>query len=115
MSDNTACGISLDGKELWNYTLPPGVHGRPIEVIATGDLTGEAAKQWVIAGADGSIHILAADGKPIDKFNTGAMLTGLGVTKVGDKHVLLVSSALEKPDGDRKGNLEAWLVEIAGK
>ena len=115
VNDNTACGISLDGKELWNYTLPPGVHGRPIEVIATGDLTGEAAKQWVIAGADGSIHILAADGKPIDKFNTGAMLTGLGVTKVGDKHVLLVSSALEKPDGDRKGNLEAWLVEIAGK
>ncbi len=115
VTDNAAVGVSLDGKELWNYTLPPGVHGRPIEVISTGDLTGDAAKQWVIAGADGSIHILAADGKPIDKFNTGTMLTGLGATKVGDKHVLLVASGLEKPDGDRKGNLDAWLVESTGK
>ena len=39
--DNIAMGISLDGKELWNYTLPVGVHARPIEVIGTGDLTGD--------------------------------------------------------------------------
>ncbi|HEY2883127.1 MAG TPA: DUF2092 domain-containing protein [Pirellulales bacterium] len=115
VNDNTALGISLDGKELWNYPLPPGVHGRPIEVITSGDLTGETEKQWLIAGADGSIHMVSADGKPIDKFNTGAMLTGVGAAKIGEKHLLLVSSALAKPDGERKGNLEAWLVEPAAK
>jgi hypothetical protein len=107
-------GITLDGRELWNYSLPAGVHGRPIEVVTSGDIAGDGTREWLIAGADGSIHILAADGKPIDKFNTGTLLVGLGAAKFGDKRVLLVASALDKPDGDRKGTLEAWLVEPSG-
>jgi len=52
VNDNTAVGFNLDGKELWNYALPPGVHGRPIELVATADFTGDAARQWVIAGPE---------------------------------------------------------------
>jgi hypothetical protein len=113
--DNIALGISLDGKELWDYTLPVGVHARPIEVIRSGDLTGETAKQWLIAGPDGSIHILGADGKPVDKFNTGSTLAGVAANKIGDQHVLLISKVFDKPQGDAKGTLEAWQVEPAAK
>jgi hypothetical protein len=113
--DNTAVGFTLDGKELWNYPLPAGVHGRPIEIITSADLSGEAAREWLIAGADGSVHIVAADGKPVDKFNTGSELAGLAGAKFGDKHLLLVSKVLDKPNGDAKGALEAWLVEAGGK
>jgi outer membrane lipoprotein-sorting protein len=111
VNDNTAVGFNLDGKELWNYALPPGVHGRPIELVTTADFTGDASRQWVIAGPDGSIHILSADGKPLEKFNSGSALSGIGATKFGDQHVLLLSKVLDKPDGDVKGSLEAWLVE----
>jgi outer membrane lipoprotein-sorting protein/outer membrane protein assembly factor BamB len=109
--DNIALGVSLDGKELWNYTLPVGVHARPIEVIGTGDLTGDAGKQWIIAGPDGSIHILGADGKPVDKFSTGSTLAGMTSSKLGDQRVLLISKVFDKPQGDVKGTLEAWQVE----
>jgi len=111
VNDNTAVGFNLDGKELWNYALPPGVHGRPIELITTADFTGDAARQWVIAGPDGSIHILSADGKPLEKFNTGSALAGVGATKWGDQRVLFLSKVLDKPEGDVKGTLEAWQVE----
>ncbi len=112
---NEAVGISLDGQQLWNYALPSGVSGRPVETVTTGDVAGDGSKQWLLAGADGSVHILAADGKPLDKFNTGSGLTGLAAANFGDKHVLLIASLLEKPDGDKKGVLEAWQVEPVGK
>ncbi|HEY2881558.1 MAG TPA: hypothetical protein VGJ15_03980, partial [Pirellulales bacterium] len=113
--ENFALGVSLDGKELWNYQLPKGVAGLPIEAATTGDLAGNGTKQWVIPGADGSVHILAADGKPIDKFNTGSALAGIGAMKIGNRHVLLVSKVLDKPEGEIKHVLEAWQVEPAGK
>ncbi len=112
---NEAVGITLDGQQLWNYALPNGVSGRPVETVTTGDIAGDGSKQWLLAGADGSVHILAADGKPLDKFNTGTGLTGLGAANFGDKHVLLIASLLEKPDGDKKGVLEAWQVEPISK
>ncbi len=113
--ENTALGIALDGRELWNYTLPPGVHGRPVEVITSGDIAGDGNRDWLLAGPDGSIHILAADGKPIDKFNTGSALGGMSATKIGDQRVLLLSKVFDKPDGDAKGTLEAWVVEPTSK
>jgi outer membrane lipoprotein-sorting protein len=112
---NEAIGIALDGRQLWTYPLPDGVHGRPIDIISTGDVTGEAAGQWLLAGSDGSIHIVGADGKPIEKWNHGAALTGLAATKLADHRVLLVASLLEKPDGDTKAVLEAFQVEPVEK
>jgi len=115
VNDNTAVGFNLDGKELWNYALPAGVHGRPIELVTTADFTGDASRQWAIAGADGSVHILSADGKPLEKFNTGSALAGIGAVKWGDQRILLLSKVLDKPEGEAKGTLEAWLVEPAAK
>jgi outer membrane lipoprotein-sorting protein/outer membrane protein assembly factor BamB len=113
--ENIALGVSLDGKEKWDYTLPAGVHARPIEVISTGELNGEGGKEWIIAGPDGSIHILTADGKQLDKFNTGSTLAGVAADKFGDQRVLLISKVFDKPQGDVKGTLEAWQVEPAAK
>jgi hypothetical protein len=111
--DNVALGVDLDGHELWSYTLPKGVHGRPIEMIASGDVSGDESAEWIIAGADGSIHLLAADGKPVDKFNHGAALAGLNTVKFGNDRVLLISSVHEKPMDGGLGVLEAWTVESA--
>ncbi|HEY2827253.1 MAG TPA: hypothetical protein VGJ04_06600, partial [Pirellulales bacterium] len=76
---------------------------------------GDTAKQWLIAGPDGSIHILGADGKPVDKFNTGSTLAGVAANKIGDQRVLLISKVFDKPQGDAKGTLEAWQVEPTTK
>ena len=98
----TAIGFSLTGEELWNYPLPVGVPSQPIEPIITGKVTRDGAGQWLLPGPDGSIHILSADGKPLDKFNYGAVLQGMAAFEIGGQSVLVVAS----PNG-----LEAWKVE----
>lgn len=97
-----AVGFNLKGELLWIYPLPRGVHEHPIEPVCAAQLLPGDSGQWLMAGADGSIHLLAADGKAIDKFNYGAALTGLAGLNWGQRHVLLVST----PDG-----LDAWEVE----
>ncbi len=91
------------------------MHARPIEVITTGDIAGDGTKEWLIAGPDGSVHILSSDGKLVDKFNTGSTLAGLAADKFGDQRVLLISKVLDKPQDDAKGVLEAWQIEPTAK
>jgi hypothetical protein len=55
-----------------------------------------------LPGPDGSIHILSADGRLFDKFNSGAALQGLATVEINGQPVLVVAS----PNG-----LEAWRVE----
>jgi hypothetical protein len=63
---------------------------------------GKDGRQWLIAGPDGSINILAFDGKPTESFHYGAALTGLAAAEAGNETLLLVSTA---------GHVEAWQVE----
>ena len=94
--------FSLDGRELWNYPLPPGVRTRPVEPIIPGKLTREGPGQWILPGSDGSVHIISADGKPLDKFNTGVALQGLATVEI-DGHPALITASEQ--------GLVAWKVE----
>jgi thiol-disulfide isomerase/thioredoxin len=88
-----AVGVNLKGEQLWTYPLPKGVHMRPIELIIPGRLKNEGPGQWLLPAADGSIHVIAADGKPIDEFNYGNALDGLATAQIDGKPVLLVASS----------------------
>jgi thiol-disulfide isomerase/thioredoxin len=98
---NAAVGFSTEGQELWSYPLPPGIHPQPVEQIVPGNVTSDNAGQWLLPGTDGSIHILAADGKFLDKFNYGAALQGLASVLIDGRPVLIVAAA----DG-----LQAWKI-----
>jgi hypothetical protein len=90
---DTAMGINLAGEELWNHPLPRGVQKHPIEMVLWGDLVGEGSQQWIVAGPDGSIHLIAANGTVIEQFNYGAALAGLAVTRINGKPALVVATA----------------------
>jgi thiol-disulfide isomerase/thioredoxin len=100
--EDVAVGLSLDGRELWKYPLPQGFQPQPIDRIIVGRITRDGPGQWILPGPDGSIHFVAADGKPWDKFNYGAMLNGLATVEIDGQPALVVSSA---------NGLEAWKVE----
>ena len=102
LGENVAVGVSLAGEELWNYPLPPGVQPRPIEPITSGRITQDGPGQWILPGPDGSIHIVSADGEPIDQFNYGATLQGLATVEIDGQPALVVAS---------ENGLEAWRVE----
>ncbi len=100
--DLTAIGLGPQGELLWTYPMPRGVHQRPIEPVTVGHLLPGETGQWILVAADGSLHFVAADGKPIDQFNYGNTITGVAGLKWGGRHVLLVAT----PEG-----LDAWEVQ----
>ncbi len=98
---DTLVGLDAGGRETWNYPLPVGLQGHPaIEMVTYGKLVGTTG-QWVVAAGDGSIHILNIDGTPIDRFNYGSALAGIGVVP-GEKPLLVVSHGAA---------VEAWTIE----
>jgi thiol-disulfide isomerase/thioredoxin len=102
LGENEAIGLNFKGEELWAYPLPKGVYQRPVEPVVAGRLLLGTAGQWLISGADGSIHVIAADGKLLDRFNYGADLAGLATAELDGKPLLVVSTS---------NALEAWKVE----
>lgn len=86
-------GFAADGTEKWKYDLPPGLHQQPIEMIGVARWPLGRTAWWLVAGADGSIHLLDAAGQPVDRFNYGQELTGLAATTIDGQPVLLVATA----------------------
>jgi thiol-disulfide isomerase/thioredoxin len=98
-----AVGLSPTGDLLWTYDLPIGAQGNPaLEMVAAGRLSDNVG-QWVLAGADGSIHILSSDGQPLDQFHLGTAISGLAVTTIDGRGALVVATD--------KG-VDAWSVDI---
>jgi hypothetical protein len=87
-----AVGLDISGKELWTYELPKGHPQVPIDAVVPGSVTPSGPPQWLLPAADGSIHILAADGKLFDRFNYGSPLSGLATTRLDGRPVLLIAS-----------------------
>ncbi len=88
----TALGLDESGNVRWKYGLPRGTQ-QTVEPIIVGRVLSGAASQWLLPGSDGSVHILSADGKLVDRFNYGAQINGMATVDVGGRPVLLISSA----------------------
>jgi outer membrane lipoprotein-sorting protein len=101
MTDSVAVGFSPEGEELWHYALPEGPP-QPIEPIVAGRLRTDGAGQWILPGPDGSIHVLSADGRLVDKFNYGTLLQGLATATIGGRPALIIATS---------NGLQAWKVE----
>jgi peroxiredoxin len=100
---DVAVGLSPDGTERWRYPLPEGAQHHPaFEMVTSGNLLGGNAGQWVIAGADGSIHLLDIAGRLIDRFNYGAAPTGMAIAKINGRPALIVAT---------DESVEAWQFE----
>jgi hypothetical protein len=87
-----AVGVDISGKEHWSYELPKGSPLVPIDLVVAGSVADSGSPQWLLPAADGSIHILSADGKLVDRFNYGSQLNGLATTRLNNRPVLLIAS-----------------------
>lgn len=93
---DTAVGFDGTGRELWNYPLPAGVQPVPQmqnEMVGGGRVFDDGPGAWVFAGADGSIHLVAPDGKPIDQFATGEAIHGIALGTLDGHATLFISDA----------------------
>ncbi len=99
-----AMGIDLDGQILWRHPMPRGVHQQGIEPVVAGNVLAGGPSQWLIAAADSTISIVAADGRLVDRFAYGTELAGMTTTQWNGKPVLLVSTPK---------TVDAWQIEPA--
>ncbi len=86
-----ALGLNGRLEEEWSYPLPSGVHANEIDSVSCGEFP-SGRPLWLLAGADGSIHMVAADGEFYDHFNYGKELTGLATYRTVAGLVVLISS-----------------------
>jgi hypothetical protein len=97
----TAVGLDAHARETWHYRLPAGVHRKPIEPIASGPVVAGRANYWLLAGPDGTVHLLSSDGDVLDQFAVGSELTGIAAAQLQGEPAILVST----PQG-----VTAWRV-----
>jgi len=74
-----AIAVDADFVERWSYELPPGAHRNAVRPVVSGKVLPGSQGDWIFAGADGSVHLVAADGSASDYFYLGKELTGLAV------------------------------------
>jgi outer membrane protein assembly factor BamB len=89
-----------EGKVQWEYPLPEGAYQTlpPISRIEPEDKTDGC----LVAGPDGSLHFLDADGALIDRFDYGNPINDLAVMPTDDGLFLWVSAG---------GRLTAWWIQ----
>ncbi len=88
-----AIGLSRDFQEMWSYRLPHGAHGNQIQFASSCRLFGADGGQWLLAGPDGSIHLISDDGEFFDYFQHGQRLAGLAGAQLAGQDVLIVATA----------------------
>jgi hypothetical protein len=111
-----AVGFDLSGRELWNYELPSGLHQWPIDPVVVGQVPGHGGRVWMIAGADGGIHVLAADGKRIDVFQTGTRLAGLAFLNASTGPMLVATQVPAGAETDpNRWSVTAWHLLAPGE
>jgi hypothetical protein len=98
-----AVGLTSALKETWNYPLPPGVHQKPIDPIASSHVLPDRAGEWWLAGPDGSIHVITEDGELHDSFHYGEPLTGIAATMLDGRPALLVAT---------ERGVSAWKISL---
>ncbi|MBM4091891.1 MAG: DUF2092 domain-containing protein [Planctomycetes bacterium] len=99
--ERLAIGFARDTEPRWHYQLPAGSFATQIRFVASAQLLDGECRQWLIAGPDGSVHIVNQDGQFTDSFQTGQILTGLAGGQHAHQGILVVGT--EK-------TVEAWQV-----
>jgi hypothetical protein len=98
-----ALDLNASASPRWKYELPAGSFQNPIRFATSAPLLDRENRQWVFAGPDGSVHIVAGDGQLHDHFFTGLQLTGIAAGRRGSTGLLVISSA---------SGVKAWQVEL---
>jgi hypothetical protein len=101
-----AVALNADFEEQWSYPLPRGAFANQIQYVTSGSLFSDTSGSWVLAGPDGSLHVIDDSGDFSDYWNYGRLLKGIGVARIGGKPALVVAADDE---------VTAWRVELPEK
>lgn len=85
-------GLDHEFQEVWSYRLPPGAFANQIQFATVCRWSDASGGQWLLAGPDGSVHLISDDGEFFDFFQTGQQLNGLAGARLGGEDMLILST-----------------------
>jgi hypothetical protein len=86
-----AIGLDRQFHETWTCELPAGMFRYPVQFAASGLWTLPGQNVWLLAGADGTVHLVAADGQLRDYFAIGQDVRGLAIARRGSDSILVLA------------------------
>lgn len=85
-----AIGLTPALEEAWSYGLPAGTYQTQVQTPVWTRLLAGPSGQWLLAGADGSVHLVDDSGDFFDMFHTGQQVEGLAGLHHDGQAVLIV-------------------------
>lgn len=83
-TSNTVSGLDSNGRALWSHqVLGQGMMSTMggSASAAAADLNGDGTRAWVVAGGDGSLNVISADGGSMQTHNTGVRIKGIAALR----------------------------------
>lgn len=96
-----AIGMNRNLQEQWSYGLPNGIYQSQVQSPVSVSMLGGNPLQWLLAGPDGSVHVVSDDGTFFDTFNSGFNVTGLTGCRLQDSGIASSRLLLSTDDSVR--------------
>jgi thiol-disulfide isomerase/thioredoxin len=100
-SQYSVVAFNEESKVQWEYPLPAGAYHSPLPPLQRVDVGGNN-NDCLVAGPDGSLHFLSAEGELVDSFDYGEPINDFAVTATDEGLLLWVTA------GSR---LTAWRIQ----
>ena len=86
-----AVGLTPELREAWSYGLPGGIYITQVQTPIWAQLLKGPAGQWLLAGPDGSVHLIDDSGEFFDSFHVGHAIEGLAGFQHNGQGVLVIT------------------------
>ncbi len=86
-----AVGLTPELREAWSYGLPGGVYSTQVQTPIWAQLLKGESGQWLLAGPDGSVHLIDDSGEFFDSFHVGHAIEGLAGFQHRGQGVLVIT------------------------
>jgi hypothetical protein len=99
-------GLDLDLNIRWRFPVALGTFAAPVEMITSLQLPDSPVAAWLVAAANGEVHLVAHDGSYADRFAIGERISGIATADYEDQAFVVISTA---------SSVRCWSLALAGE
>jgi hypothetical protein len=85
-------GLDLELRTRWRYPVELGTFADQVEMVTSAQLSSQGRGTWLVATANGLVHMVAHDGSFSDSFAVGERISGITAGRFGDDTVVLIAT-----------------------
>ena len=85
-------GLDAQLRTRWRYPVSLGTFATQVEMVTSAPLSSPEGGIWLVAAANGIVHMVADDGSFADKFAVGERITGISAGRFAEQTWVLIAS-----------------------